>query len=206
MFITFEGIDGSGKSTQIKKLRQKLADKGRQVEVYRDPGGPEVSERVRDLLLSPDYEIDPVTELLLFSSARSQLMAECVLPDLQDGEVVILDRFYDSTTAYQGHGRKSVPLDEIHKMNAVASHGHEPDLTIYMQLSFDDALHRMPKDKDRMEQSGDHFYKNVIAGYNHLSKAKDRFFTVDAMLPPDRVAELIWNHLSEYLAQNEATD
>ncbi|HLR31663.1 MAG TPA: dTMP kinase, partial [Fodinibius sp.] len=100
MFITFEGIDGSGKSTQIIRLREHLESKGTRVEVFRDPGGTAVSEEVRKLLLSPDYTVDTVTELLLFSSARSQLVAEKVLPTLEDGSVVMLDRFYDSTTAY----------------------------------------------------------------------------------------------------------
>jgi len=134
VFITFEGIDGSGKSTQIKRLKKDLEQEGALVKVFRDPGGPEVSEEVRKILLNPEYEIDPVTELLLFSAARSQLMAENVLPSLQEGSVVILDRFYDSTTAYQGHGRQSVSLDEIGKMNTIASHKRAPDLTIYMDI------------------------------------------------------------------------
>ena len=134
MFITFEGIDGSGKSTQIKRLRQDLEQEGVQVKVFRDPGGPEVSEEVREILLNPEYDIDPITELLLFSSARSELMAENVLPSLQQGDTVILDRFYDSTTAYQGYGRQSVSLDEISTINAIASHKRAPDLTIYMDI------------------------------------------------------------------------
>ena len=116
------------------------------MEVFRDPGGPEVSEKVREILLNPDYSIDPVTELLLFSAARSQLMAENVLPGLRKGVVVILDRFYDSTTAYQGYGRESISLDEIHKMNKVASHKREPDLTIYMKVPLEEAQKRMGTD------------------------------------------------------------
>ncbi len=119
MFITFEGIDGSGKSTQIANLKKAFEQEGAKVEVFRDPGGPEVSEKVRDILLNPNYDIDPVTELLLFSSARSQLVAEKVLPALDKGSIVILDRFYDSTTAYQGYGRASVSLEEIHRLNSI---------------------------------------------------------------------------------------
>lgn len=197
MFITFEGIDGSGKSTQIEKLRNRLEKKGAIVDVYRDPGGPVVSEQVREILLNPDFEIDSVTELLLFSAARSQLMAKNVLPALQEGRVVILDRFFDSTTAYQGYGRESILLEEIHKINAIASHKREPDLTIYMKLSLTDAKKRMPKIKDRMEQSGDEFYEKVIAGYNRLAEHEDRFFTVDATEPVAEVHDQIWHYVNK---------
>lgn len=192
MFITFEGIDGSGKSTQIEKLRDRLQKNGVQVNVFRDPGGPKVSEQIREILLDSDSEIDPVTELLLFSASRSQLMAENVLPILKEGGVVILDRFFDSTTAYQGYGRKSVPLAEIDKMNNIASHKRSPDLTIYMKLSLLEAKDRMTSQKDRMEQAGDDFFNDVIKGYDQLAKAEDRFFTVDATKPANWVHEKIW--------------
>lgn len=200
MFITFEGIDGSGKSTQIKRLRERLAKEGRATTVFRDPGGPEVSEKVRDILLNPDFDIDPVTELLLFSSARSQLMAEKVLPSLKKGQVVILDRFYDSTTAYQGYGRQSLPPEEIDQINDIASHKQAPDVTIYMKLSLQEAKSRMAsKVKDRMEQAGDSFYQKVIEGFDQIAKQKDRVFTVDATLPREQVQATIWNHVSEHV-------
>lgn len=201
MFITFEGIDGSGKSTQIEKLKERLEKKGADVCVFRDPGGPVVSERVRDILLDPALDMDPVTELLLFSAARSQLMAESVLPNLEAGKVVILDRFYDSTVAYQGYGREFISLDEIHKMNKVASHKREPDMTVYMKLPLEDAKQRMPDQKDRMELSGDSFYHKVIQGFNDLAESEDRIFTVDATQPADRVHQLIWEHLQPYFLE-----
>lgn len=197
MFITFEGIDGSGKSTQIEKLRDRFEQKGVLVNVFRDPGGPEVSEKIREILLNSDYEIDSVTELLLFSASRSQLMAKKVLPILKEGGVVILDRFFDSTTAYQGYGRQSVPLEEIAKMNAIASHKRNPDLTIYMKLSLSEAKKRMGTKRDRMELAGDTFFKNVINGYNQLAETEDRFFTVDATEPAERVHERIWKVVQE---------
>ncbi len=197
MFITFEGIDGSGKSTQIEKLRNRLEEKGALVDVYRDPGGPVVSEQVREILLNPNFEIDSVTELLLFSAARSQLMSENVLPGLEEGKVIILDRFFDSTTAYQGYGRESVPLQEIQKLNAIASHKRKPDLTIYMKLSLAAAKKRMAKTKDRMEQAGDAFFEKVIMGYNKLAEREDRFFTVDATKPVSKVHDQIWQHVSK---------
>lgn len=202
VFITFEGIDGSGKSTQIKKLKERLEGEGADVCVFRDPGGPLVSEKVRDILLDPELDMDPVTELLLFSAARSQLMAESVLPNLDAGKVVILDRFYDSTVAYQGYGRESIPLDEIHKMNKVASHKRDPDLTVYMKLSLEDAKGRMADQKDRMELSGDSFYRKVIQGFNSLAESEGRIFTVDATQSPDRVHQQIWEHLKPYLSED----
>lgn len=198
MFITFEGIDGSGKSTQIEKLKKRLQQEGAVVKVFRDPGGPVVSEKIREILLNPDYKVDPVTELLLFSAARSQLMAESVLPNLEEGAVVILDRFYDSTTAYQGYGRESVPLEEIRDINRIASHKQAPDLTIYMKIPLDQAKDRMAGEKDRMEQSGDDFFGNVIQGFEKIAKAKDRFFTVDATQPGDKVHQQIWKHVQTH--------
>lgn len=195
MFITFEGIDGSGKSTQIKKLKERLEKEGESVKVFRDPGGPVVSEKVREILLNPDYNIDSVTELLLFSAARSQLMAENVLPSLEEGAVVILDRFYDSTTAYQGYGRESVSLPEIDKMNAIASHKRAPDLTIYMKVPLEEAKRRMAPQKDRMEQAGDSFFEKVIQGFEQLAREEDRFLSVDATLPAEQVHERIWEHV-----------
>lgn len=200
MFITFEGIDGSGKSTQIKKLKERLEQEGCHVNVFRDPGGPDVSEKVREILLNPNYNVDPVTELLLFSAARSQLMAEKVLPNLEEGTVVILDRFYDSTTAYQGYGRESIPLAEISKMNTIASHKREPDLTVYMKLPLDEAKNRIGENqKDRMEQAGDSFFEKVIQGYGDLADSKERIFTVDATQSAEVVHTQIWEHVHKNL-------
>lgn len=200
MFITFEGIDGSGKSTQIKRLQQRLQQKKGNVEVFRDPGGPLVSEKIRQILLSTEFEIDGVTELLLFSAARSQLMAEQILPALEKGSVVILDRFYDSTTAYQGYGRESIDLHEIKYLNEIASHKREPDLTFYMQIPLEEAKKRMgQKRKDRMEQAGDHFFAKVIEGFDRLASHKSRIVTLDATLSPDEVHAMIWKHVKDLL-------
>lgn len=202
MFITFEGIDGSGKSTQIERLKKRLEKEGAVVKVFRDPGGPVVSEKIREILLNPNYKIDPVTELLLFSAARSQLMAENVIPTLEEGAVVILDRFYDSTTAYQGYGRESMPLNEIQKINTIASHKRAPDLTIYMEIPLDEAKNRMAEEKDRMEQSGDEFFKKVIQGFEKIADVEDRFFTVDATQPADQVHARIWGHIQASYSRN----
>lgn len=196
MLITFEGIDGSGKSTQISLLQNKLTELGKKVQVYREPGGTEVSEKIRELLLNPLEEIDSVTELLLFSSARSKLIFEKVLPSLEKGEVVILDRFYDSTTAYQGYGRGSLPLEQIDHINKVASHYRAPDITFYLRLSLDESLKRRANmDKDRMEQAGEDFFMKVIKGFDELAKKEDRFLVLDATRSLEDIHEEILNSL-----------
>lgn len=197
MLITFEGIDGSGKSTQIALLKEQLSNKGITVQVFREPGGTDLSEQIRELLLNPENEIDSVTELLLFSSARSKLMAEQVLPAINRGEVVILDRFYDSTTAYQGYGRGSLPLDQIQQINNVASHGRAPDFTFYLRLSFVESNKRRAHlSKDRMEQAGEVFFKKVIQGFDKLAEKESRFVVIDA----SQSVEEIHDHIKETLS------
>lgn len=181
MLITFEGIDGSGKSTQINLLQKYLNDNGYEVKVFREPGGTDVSEMIRGMLLNPEIDIDPVTELLLFSAARSQLVAEKLLPLLKKNVIVILDRFFDSTTAYQGFGRKSIPIEQIKQINKVATHQLVPDLTFYLRLSLEEAAERTRQfEKDRMELSGDSFFQNVFEGFEHLANTEERFKAIDA--------------------------
>lgn len=200
MLITFEGIDGSGKSTQIHLIKEKLTDLGKKVQVYREPGGTELSEKIRSLLLNPEIQIDPVTELLLFSSARSQLISEKVLPALERGEIVILDRFYDSTTAYQGYGRKSVPLDQIQQINEIASHHKAPDFTFYLRLSLEESnRRRADMSKDRMEQAGEEFFTKVIQGFDDLAEKESRFIVIDASKTVEEIHSLILSKFSEYL-------
>lgn len=188
MFITFEGIDGSGKSTQIDLLRRHLVDSGDRVEVFREPGGTDLSEQVRSLLLDPGSHIDPVTELLLFSASRSQLMSEKVLPLLEEGFYVLLDRFYDSTTAYQGYGRESLPLEEIERINRAASHHRAPDITFYLAIPLEEAKRRTAGlEQDRMEQSGDDFYRKVAKGFEELARREERFLRLDATMPADEI-------------------
>lgn len=197
MIISFEGVDGSGKSTQIDLLRQKLQSNGQQVDVFREPGGTELSETIRAILLNPDFEIDPVTELLLFSAARSQLIAQKVRPLEAEGHVIILDRYYDSTTAYQGFGRESVPLESIKHINELASHRLEPDLTFYLRISIAQATERTANQKkDRMERSGDLFYEKVIKGFDYLAESEKRFKRIDASKDPDEIHKLVWHHVT----------
>ena len=201
MLITFEGIDGCGKSTQIGLLEEWLNRNGIEFSTFREPGGTELSERIRELLLGAGQQIDPVTELLLFSAARSQLITEKVKPLLDNGQIVLLDRFYDSTTAYQGYGRESVPLSQIQVLNRMAGHGLVPDITFYLQITIDEAERRTASfEKDRMEKSGSGFFKKVKRGFDALSTGHPRFVILDASQSReeihDQLVQVVQNHLS----------
>lgn len=181
MLISFEGIDGCGKSTQIDLLKSYLELKKLNYSIFREPGGSEISEKIRDLLLHDSQEMDSVTELLLFSAARSQLIKEKVIPLLENNEIVILDRFYDSTTAYQGYGRNLKNLEVIQVLNRLASHSTEPDITFYLKIEPELAQDRTDKlTKDRMENSGIDFFRTVSKGYDEIANREKRFVTIDA--------------------------
>ncbi|MEO1023420.1 MAG: dTMP kinase [Bacteroidota bacterium] len=200
MLITFEGIDGSGKSTQIQILKDKLEALSIEVSVFREPGGTDLSEMVRGMLLNPEIEIDSVTELLLFSSARSQLVAEKVIPRLKENQVVILDRFYDSTVAYQGYGRESVPIQDIKEINHIAAHGLIPDITFYIRLSQQESARRtLHLQKDRMERAGDSFFNRVIEGFEALAESESRIYPMDGTLTSEQLHDQIWGVLEPVL-------
>lgn len=186
MLISFEGIDGCGKSTQINFLKEFFDKQGFTYSIFREPGGTEISERIRSLLLHETEEMDPVTELLLFSAARSQLIREKVLPLLEKNEIVILDRFYDSTTAYQGYGRESVDLKSIQVLNKLATHHTTPDVTFYLRIDPKEAAKRTDGTlKDRMENAGAEFFSKVSEGYDKLAGKEDRIHSLDATLAPE---------------------
>lgn len=194
MLITFEGIDGAGKSTQVKKLKKHLTEKGHEVLTLREPGGTIVAEKIRDLLLESKHEITPVGELLLFSASRAELVQNVIMPELEREKVVILDRFYDSTTAYQGYGR-GLDLQVLERINSISSFGLEPDLTFFLDISPEDALIRKFSEKsiplafeenelDRMESSGLAFYQKVRNGYLKLAESNKRFVLLNASEKP----------------------
>ena len=192
MLISFEGIDGCGKSTQIELLKEFLIQSGKKVEVFREPGGSAISEQIRAILLNTGDDIHPVAELLLFSAARAQLIAEKVEPALAEGYIVILDRFYDSTTAYQGFGRDSIELNSIETINAIASLGKIPELTFYLKISWEESKKRTAHlQEDRMEKAGQEFFEKVIEGYNYLAKREERFVEIDASQSINSIHETI---------------
>lgn len=198
MLITFEGIDGSGKTTQIALLKKWLEDQGKHVLVCREPGGTDLSETIRAILLNPEIEMNDVTEALLFSAARSQLISETVIPALKNDSIVILDRFYDSTTAYQGYARGAMDLEKIKNLNAIASHGLIPDVTFYIKISLETSAKRTASSaKDRMEKSGDSFYQKVLAGFETLAQQEDRFVIIDGEGTEDDVSGAIREELSK---------
>lgn len=200
MLISFEGIDGCGKSTQIDLLKNYLEINDLTYSVFREPGGSEVSEKIRELLLHDSQEMDSITELLLFSAARSQLIKEKVMPLLERDEIVILDRFYDSTTAYQGYGRELKNLEIIQIVNRLASHSTVPDITFYLKIEPELAHERTIKlSKDRMESSGIDFFRAVSNGYEELAKNERRFITIDASEGIDSIHSAIIKHLEPRL-------
>lgn len=194
MLITFEGIDASGKSTQIKLLKDTLNARNKKVLLVREPGGIETSEKIRALLLDHKNAINPVSELLLFSASRAELISRIVQPAIEQGKIVLMDRFYDSTTAYQGYGR-GLDLSVIDFINRIASFGIEPTLTFYLDILPEDALMRKFSEKslplsfsaselplDRMESSGVEFYRRVRNGYKRLLlQHPHRFIEIDAL-------------------------
>lgn len=190
MFLTLEGIDFSGKSTQAKMLVDALSGE-RAVCFLREPGGTPISERIRDILLDKkNLELTDRAELLLFSASRAQLVASVIRPALAKGEIVICDRYYDSTTAYQGAGR-GLPMDAVRTINTFATGGLAPDLTLFIDIPVDEIERRRAaagKGFDRMEAAGREFFQRVRDGYCALAAAEPgRFVRIDGTRPPEDV-------------------
>ena len=199
LFISFEGIDGCGKSTQADLLRSYLESKGEQVELLREPGGTALSEQIREILLNPNNEkMDPSTESILLSASRAQLTREIIIPALERGNVVICDRYADSTLAYQGYGR-GINLEWLEKLNAFATAGLKPDITLLVDLPVDEALNRMQsKSFDRIEMEGIEFLDKVRSGYLELTdRFSKRYFMIDGMETIEEMSKKIINKIEE---------
>lgn len=192
-FIVFEGIDGSGKSTQMHLLKEWLEGAGNRVTMVREPGGTELSEKIRLLLLDHrSRDLGPRAEALLFSTARSQLVHEVIIPALDREEIVLCDRYADSTIAYQGYGRE-LPIAEVIATQDFATSRLQPDLKILLDLEVDEADYRMADSPaDRMESAGKAFQERVRMGYLELAQAKPgTWLILDATQPADVIAEKI---------------
>ncbi|HWF75285.1 MAG TPA: dTMP kinase [Solirubrobacteraceae bacterium] len=190
--ITIEGIDGAGKSTLAAALKDALARQGHDVRLLREPGGVEVSERVRELVKDPAVRIGARAEALLYAAARAQLVEEAVRPLLENGAWVLLDRFVDSSLAYQGAGR-DLGVEEIRAINRFATGGLEPDRTLLLEI--DPALARArsrarKQDVDRLEGESEDFFTRTDRAYRALADAEpDRIRVIDATGPPESVLE-----------------
>jgi dTMP kinase len=192
-FITFEGPEGGGKSTQIHRLAAALADRGFAVWTTREPGGTKLGEMIRPLLLAGQPAgMAAWAEALLFTAARAQLVDEVIRPRLQRGELVLCDRYLDSTLAYQGYGR-GLDLAVLRDLQAQATGGLEPNLTILLNLPVATGLSRIPRpDQDRLDREAAGFHERVRAGYQQLAQEQpQRWREVDASADPDQVAERI---------------
>jgi dTMP kinase len=209
LFITFEGIEGSGKSTQIRRLTEKLHQCGRDVLVTREPGGCPLSDKIRHLLLRPDQgEIASETELLLYLAARAQHVCEIIRPALTPDRIVLCDRFADATTAYQGFAR-GIDLALVQRFNDFATGGLIPDLTLLLDLPVARGRQRLRQRNrttdsrdDRLELEDDGFHQRVREGYLSLArKSPERFRVVNALAAEDVVARQIWQLVQPFMTE-----
>jgi dTMP kinase len=198
-FITFEGSEGSGKSTQVRRLAARLERSGVPHLVTREPGGTPIGETIRELLQFVSYNtsMTPETELLLFEASRSQLVREIIKPALERGLCVIADRFFDSTTVYQGAARK-LDREMVERLNAFAVGDCIPDVTFVLDIDAANAKSRMqkPRRPDRMEQEPAEFYERVRAAYRELaSHEPNRVVLINGARDPEEIENEIWKML-----------
>lgn len=201
--ITFEGIDFSGKTLQANLLANTLQKKGFAVELFRDPGGTSISEKIRDFLLDKKNKVMAAkTELLLYEASRTQLVTEKIVPALARGKIVICDRFFDSTTAYQGYGR-GLELELIRRANEIAIGDIIPDLTFLLDLTPQEALKRKAKmgdNSDRMEEEELAFHRRVREGYLEMARQEpERFVVLRGEKSREELQHQIWQIVCERL-------
>jgi dTMP kinase len=198
MLITFEGIEGCGKTTQIELLSDYLTGQGYSVVKTREPGGTGFGEALRELLLQKGMNVGPLCELLVFMAMRAQHVDEVILPALKDGRIVLCDRFTDATYAYQGSGRK-IDTAIIDTLNSMVTKGIRPNLTILLDIAVEKGLKRRAasSDMDRIEGENISFHQRVSTAYEKLAKEDPkRFFVVDANLKIETVHDLIRTKVS----------
>jgi len=194
-FISFEGIDFSGKTTQINLLQEWLEQHNESVVIFREPGGTVISEQIRDILLDKNHpEMSDICEIFLYSAARNQLIKEKIIPELAKGNFVIADRYVDSTTAYQGFGRE-IPKELIFHINMAATQGLMPAMTFILDLAPEQIIARKEsrgRESDRLERSGLAFFKRVYKGYHKIAELEpERVKIIDADRPVDKIFESI---------------
>jgi len=203
MIFSFEGIDGCGKTTQVARLAERLEDAGYDVLRVREPGGTDLGEAVRDLLLDTRRDIHDMAEMLLFSAARAQLVTERIVPHVQSGGVVVCDRFFDSTVAYQGGGRRVADVAWLYDFQRRVTAGVEPDRTYLVRVPVDVAAKRLSgriaaTGRDRMEHADRDFWVRTSEAYDRLAeRAAQRYRVVDGTRPVDDIARAIWSDAKE---------
>ena len=200
LFITFEGGEGCGKSTQSRLLRKKLEQQNIPVVLTHEPGGTALGNELRKTLKRKrDSSISPQAELFLLAASRAQLVAELIRPALEEGKVVICDRFTHSTMVYQGYGR-GLDFTAIKMVNNMATRYLNPDLIILLDISPEQGLARKQSLKDRFELEDLSFHRRVREGYVKMAAAEpDRWLVIDASLPKAKIAEIIWDRVSRLL-------
>jgi dTMP kinase len=207
--VTIEGLDGAGKSTLAQGLARELAGRGERVELLREPGGVGVAERVRALVKDPALDTAPRAEALLYAAARAQLVHERMRPLLEEGTFVLLDRFVDSSLAYQGAGR-GLGIEEVRAINAFATGGLQADRTLLLRVSSHTGRARQrerAQAPDRLEREGERFFAAVAAAYDELARAEpQRIRVLDAEQAPERVLDDALAALENLLPAPEGRD
>ena len=208
-FITFEGPDGSGKSTQARMLAERLRRAGYAVLESVEPGGTRIGQQIRRILLDPEYsELRPTAELLLMFAARAQNVEESILPALDRGEIVVSDRFTDSSIAYQGAGR-GLGRDTVLAVDRIACRGLKPDLTLCIDIDTETGLARArsrnrsetAKSESRLDEQAVEFHQKARDAYHELARREpERFRLIDGSGAPDAVAEKVWNEVTKLVA------
>ena len=202
-FITFEGIDGSGKTTQINLLEAKLSQQGISTLILREPGGTKLSEKIREILLDREnINLSPSAESLLFVASRAQLMAEKIKPSLERNQFVICDRYTDSTVAYQGYGR-GLNVEYLEELNKFATDSIQPDITIILDVDPEKAAIRIASDvPDRLEATGAPFFLRVREGYYEIARDNpSRCMIIDEDQPENEVFESIMKAVNNKLVK-----
>jgi len=194
MIIVVEGLDGSGKTTQVRLLADHLRGKGKEVVLVEEPGTTSVGRKIRDILLGRENEIAPLAELFLYEASRAQLVEKIIKPALTAGKIVVADRFALSSLAYQGYGR-GIPLEVVKELNRLATDGLEPDLVFLLDIPPEIGLERKRKTPDRMESGTLDFYRRVREGYLKLIEGDPQGWVLDGRASPEelyrRITEIV---------------
>ena len=200
MFIVFEGPEGAGKTTQIRELARRLEAKHLNLVVTREPGGTPASDAIREVILNPKLEINPLTEFLLYSASRAQHVADVISPALEQGKTVISDRFYGASVAYQGYGR-GLELAFIYDLTNRVTAGVNPDLVLLLDIDPVEGLKRVARrgQKDRLELADLSFHQKVRQGFLQQASDNATWVVVDASQKPETLADMIWEMVAGLL-------